>query len=121
MRIRHLKFAVAAAGVVFLASAVAAQPAMAAGYPDAAFYTGGNLTGTEKVVDVGAVGQCFNLAQPAKSAVNVAAVDIDVFFNANCQTGAPGRSGDLRFALGSLHTANFPYAAVSYRVRTMGS
>ncbi|MFJ8441520.1 hypothetical protein [Kitasatospora griseola] len=28
----------------------------------------------------------------------------------------PGRTGDLAYGLGSLHWANFPYQAASYRV-----
>jgi len=120
MRIRHKRFAVAAAGVAFLASVAAAQPAAAATSSEAAFYTGANLTGTKTGVDVGAVGQCRNLARSAKSAVNIEAVDIAVYFNADCRVGAPGQGGDLYYVVGSLHTANFPYGAVSYRVRPMG-
>jgi hypothetical protein len=111
--------------VVVLAAAVMASvalalPASANGY-EAAFYTGTSLTGTKTSVDTTAIGQCENLAEPAKSASNITDVDIVVYFNADCQKGAPGQSGDLYFGLGSLSQANFPYPAASYRVVPMGS
>lgn len=98
-----------------------AFPAGAATASDAAFYTGANQTGTATPVDPNGLGVCKNLTQSAKSAINVSSNDIDVFFNANCLPGAPGKQSDLHYALGSLHTANFPYAAVSYRARPAGS
>jgi hypothetical protein len=118
---RHLtRTALAAAAALF---AVTLAPQAASADTDGfhvSFFSGANGTGTETAVDLDAVGDCVELAQPARSAVNIAAVDVDVYFNAGCETGLPGRTGDTYFVLGSLHQANFPYAAVSYRVRNMG-
>ncbi|MFC8537436.1 hypothetical protein ACFUJY_26465 [Streptomyces sp. NPDC057249] len=112
----HRRYAAAAAcGAVLAVGAGLAQPA-AAQSPGVVFYTGAHQTGTATSVDLTSTG-CHNLAAPSASALNYAAVDVDVFFNADCRTGAPGDGGDLSFALGSLHTADFPYQAVSYRVR----
>ncbi|MET0134420.1 MAG: hypothetical protein ABW215_12600 [Kibdelosporangium sp.] len=125
MPVGHKSFAVAAAGAALLAAVAVAQPAAAASHPDndfhASFYTGAGQTGTETPIDIDLVGQCLNLAQPARSAVNIAPVDVEVYFNPDCQQGLPGRTGDTFFMLGSLHWANFPYDAVSYRLRPMGS
>lgn len=59
-------------------------------------------------------------AAAALSAVNIAPVDVEVYYKPGCETGLPGRTGDTYFVLGSLHQANFSFAAVSYRVRPMG-
>ncbi|MFJ1793053.1 hypothetical protein [Kitasatospora griseola] len=59
---------------------------------------------------------CHNLPAAAKSAVNFTTVNVTVYCNADCRTGAPGRTGDLAYGPGSLHWANFPYRALSYRV-----
>lgn len=111
------KFAIAAAGAAVLAAVAAAQPAAAATSPRMAFYTGSYLTGTEIVVDLDSPGQCENLERSAKSARNLSSAEVEVYFNADCRSGAPGTSGDLRFVVGALHYANFPYPALSYRVR----
>ncbi len=91
-----------------------AAPASASG-EHAEFYSGTNLTGSRHEVDL--TGEdCVNIA-PAKSASNISSADIEVFFNADCQKGWPGQPGDVYYVLGSLHQANYPFAAVSYRVR----
>jgi hypothetical protein len=79
------------------------------------FFSGKNLTGTRTVVDL-EVSSCQNLSRPALSAVNISEADVYVYYNADCRPGLPGTAGDSYFALGSLHSAQFPYAAVSYRV-----
>lgn len=107
----------AALGATLVLAGLGMQPAAAATQAEAAFYTGTNQTGTEIPVDVNAIGVCHNLSQPALSAANFVAEDIDVFFNPGCVTGAPGQQGGSYYVVGSLHTANFPYPAVSYRVR----
>ncbi len=115
---RNAKAAAAVCGAVVAACAGLAQPA-AAQSSDVVFYTGTHQSGEATSVDVTSTA-CHNLATPAASALNYATVDVDVFFNADCRAGAPGADGDLSFALSSLHLADFPYPAVSYRVRTNG-
>ncbi|GAA2120659.1 hypothetical protein GCM10009759_69750 [Kitasatospora saccharophila] len=110
--------ATAATGAALLLGAALAQPAAAVEFPHSAvayFATGSNLTGTQFAVDTTDTG-CHNLPAPANSAVDFTAADIKVYFNADCTTGLPGKTGDTAYALGSLHWANFPYPAVSYRV-----
>ncbi|MFE6894435.1 hypothetical protein [Streptomyces sp. NPDC057694] len=101
--------------VVALMCAIAAQPASAADSWQVAFYTGTGQTGTASVPSLDDT-SCHNLNTPALSARNYSDVDIQAYYNADCKTGAPGQGGDGYFALGSLHTANFPYPVVSYRV-----
>ncbi|MFS8104872.1 hypothetical protein LFM09_48000 [Lentzea alba] len=106
--------ALIAGGLAVLASMAFALPASASG-ENAAFYSGSNLSGSKSPVDL-ANGECVNVA-PVRSGINISSADIEVFFNADCKTGLPGRSGDTYYVLGSLHQGNFPFAAVSYRVR----
>ncbi|GHH58569.1 hypothetical protein [Lentzea cavernae] len=106
--------ALIAAGLTVLASMTLALPAHASG-ERATFYSGARQTGTAHAVDL-ANKECVNIA-PAKSASNISSSDIEVFFNANCQKGWPGQSGDTYYVLGSLHQATYPFDAVSYRVR----
>jgi len=82
-----------------------------------AFYTGSELTGTEHTADL-TDNTCHNLTEPALSALNYAAVDVDVYYNPDCRTGEPGKTGDLYMALGSLHWAELSYPGLSYRVRS---
>ncbi|GAA2978473.1 hypothetical protein Sfulv_60180 [Streptomyces fulvorobeus] len=109
--------AMAASGAAVLACTAAAPSASAAVNSGASFFSGKNLTGTRTVVDLHAPG-CQNLSQPALSATNMSGADVHVYYNADCQPGLPGRAGDSYFILGSLHSGQFPYAAVSYRVIT---
>ncbi|MFI6097405.1 hypothetical protein ACIA8G_17700 [Lentzea sp. NPDC051213] len=102
-------------GLAVLASLALALPASASG-ESATFYSGADLSGTKSPVDL-ANGDCVNLAVPSKSGLNVSSADIEVFYNADCKPGLPGRSGDTYYVLGSLHQGNFSFAAVSYRVR----
>lgn len=108
-----------ASGVALLLGTGLSQPAAAAGFPPvpgASFYTQAGYTGTEMPVDLGRTG-CVNLPEEALSGANLSAQDIEVYYNADCKTGAPGEDGDLYFALVSLHTVDFGrYPAVSYRV-----
>ncbi|WP_329139836.1 hypothetical protein OG552_34560 [Streptomyces sp. NBC_01476] len=121
MTVHSKAFGAAAAigGAALLALGAGMQPASATALPPAAFYSGTNQSGTATPVDLGRAGVCETLSQPALSALNYSAQDIDVYFNPGCRTGAPGTSSDLHFVLGSLHAGNFPYAAVSYRVRAL--
>jgi hypothetical protein len=121
MPVRHRMRAVLTAAAALSAVIVVAQPAVAdtQGF-HVSFYSGADGTGVETPVDLDAIGECFDLAKPARSAVNIAAVDVDVFYKPGCETGLPGQTGDTYFILGSLHQANFSPAAVSYRVRPMG-
>ncbi|GHJ35658.1 hypothetical protein [Streptomyces sp. TS71-3] len=119
MSIRTRQLAATAAAVAAVAlSAVAggAGAASAADAGDIAFYTGAGQSGTAIPVDADSAGTCRNLPEPALSGLNYAVNDVEVYFNADCATGAPGSHSDLYYVLGSLHTGTFPYAAVSYRV-----
>ncbi|MEV7990910.1 hypothetical protein AB0O67_03040 [Streptomyces sp. NPDC086077] len=49
--------------------------------------------------------------------MNVSPNDIDVYYNPDCRPGLPGSNGDTSYRLGSLHTGEFSFGAVSYRVR----
>ncbi len=106
--------ALIAGGLAVLATTALALPAHASG-EHAEFYAGTNLTGTRHEVDLAAE-DCVNIA-PARSASNISSADIEVFFNADCRKGWPGQSGDAYYVLGSLHQADYPFPAVSYRVR----
>ncbi|MFJ5991983.1 hypothetical protein [Lentzea sp. NPDC092896] len=106
--------ALIAGGLAVLASMALALPASAEG-EHAVLYSGSNLSGTKSAVDL-ANGECVNVA-PVRSGLNISSANIDVFFNANCAKGLPGQSGDTYYVLGSLHQGNFPFPAVSYRVR----
>jgi hypothetical protein len=88
-------------------------------FPSATFYTGTNLTGTATSVDLSQLGVCKTLSRSARSAFNFSVQEIEVYFNPGCKTGTPGNAGDISFVLGSLNLGNFPYPAVSYRVRNM--
>jgi hypothetical protein len=117
--------AVAIGGTALLALGTGVQSASAATasapftFPSATFYTGTNLTGTATSVDLSQVGVCKTLSRPARSAFNFSVQEIEVYFNPDCKTGTPGNAGDISFVLGSLNLGNFPYPAVSYRVRNM--
>ncbi|MFF3754850.1 hypothetical protein ACFYYH_31140 [Streptomyces sp. NPDC002018] len=116
MTARTRKLAATAATAAALVAVMGgAQPAAATG-PSAAFYTGAGQTGTKIPVDLSGTGTCQALPQPVLSATNLSAQDIDVYFNADCRTGAPGTTSDLYYRLGSLHNGDFGFPAVSYRV-----
>ncbi|MGW0791722.1 hypothetical protein ACWD04_26715 [Streptomyces sp. NPDC002911] len=106
-----------------LALMISAAPAQAApaGFPTATFYTGADQAGTAQEADLDAVGTCQTLAQPALSYTIVSDRDVDVFFNTDCRTGAPDTPGDLYYRTGTFNQGNFPYPAVSYRVRSVES
>ena len=113
-----VKITASVTGATLLVGAGIAQPAEAATFqPGATFYTGADFTGKEIPVDLGNA-QCVSLPAPAASAANLSSQNIAVYFNADCQQGAPGTTNDLLFILGGLHTANFPWVGVSYRVMT---
>jgi hypothetical protein len=128
MRVHNKAFgmAVAIGGTALLALGTGVQPASAATasapapFPSATFYTGTNLTGTATSVDLSQLGVCKTLPVSARSAFNFSAREIEVYFNPGCKTGTPGNTNDLSFVLGSLNLGNFPYPAVSYRVRNIG-
>ncbi|MBZ4321809.1 hypothetical protein [Streptomyces huiliensis] len=110
--------AAALSGAALLLGAGLAQPAAAVDFPNAPvayFAAGKDLTGRQAPVDITDT-TCRNLAEPALSAVNLTVADIQVYFDRDCRTGRPGHPSDLSYALGSLHWANFPYPALSYRV-----
>ncbi|MFF4737279.1 hypothetical protein ACFY2W_15600 [Streptomyces sp. NPDC001262] len=110
--------AVTASGAALLMGLGLAQPAAATGLPHAPvayFSAGQDLTGRQMPVDISNT-TCQNLPEPALSAVNFTAADIEVYCDRDCHTGLPGRPSDLSFGLGSLHQADFPYPALSYKV-----
>ncbi|MFJ4467908.1 hypothetical protein ACIP2X_10595 [Streptomyces sp. NPDC089424] len=109
--------AVASLAAALLALSAGSPSAAALGSPSAALHTGPRLTGTEIPVDLGDVGTCHNLTQAVRSGVNVSAHDIDVFYQPDCRAGLPGSNGDIFYRLGSLHTGEFGFGAVSYRVQ----
>jgi hypothetical protein len=100
-------------------SASATTASASTTFPSATFYTGTNLTGTPTSVDLSQVGVCKTLSRSARSAFNFSVKEIEVYFNPDCKTGTPGNPSDIYFVLGSLNLGNFPYPAVSYRVRTI--
>ncbi|MEV4436928.1 hypothetical protein [Streptomyces sp. NPDC049585] len=109
---------VALSAAALLAGLGLAQPAGAVDLPHAPvayFSTGSDLTGRRMPVDIGDT-ECKNLPEPAASAVNFTTADINVYFNRDCRPGLPGHSGDVYFALGSLHWGNLSYPGLSYRV-----
>lgn len=106
-----------ASGLAALAATTFALPATAAESGEhAAFYSGTRLSGTKAPVDLTSH-QCVNLAQPARSAINISNVAIDVFYNSDCRPGLPGQTGNTHFILDSLGQANFSLPALSYRVK----
>lgn len=100
--------ALIAGGLAVLASMALALPVSASG-EHITLYSGANLSGAKTPVDL-ANGECVNLASPVRSGINISSADIDVFYRAAC-------SGESHYALGSLHQGDFPFPAVSYRVR----
>jgi hypothetical protein len=104
----------AAAGVLLVLGA--SPQAGAAELPGVTFYTGSDGTGTAGAANLDQVEVCQELPAKARSYTAVSNQNVDVFFNADCQTGAPGKSSDLYFVTGTLNSGNFPYPAVSYRV-----
>ncbi|WP_424890132.1 hypothetical protein [Streptomyces sp. XH2] len=110
--------ALAAAGAALLVGAVVTQPAAAVDLPHnsvAYFSAGKDLAGRQAPVDISNT-DCQNLSEPALSAVNFTASNIEVYYNHDCRTGLPDKPGDWAYGLGSLHWANFAYPALSYRV-----
>ncbi|MCC2274051.1 hypothetical protein LKL35_01120 [Streptomyces sp. ET3-23] len=110
--------AIVASAAALTVSTGLAQPAAATDFPNAPvayFATGQDLTGRQMPVDISNT-DCRTLPEPARSAVNFTAANIQVYFNHDCRTGLPDRPSDLSFGLGSLHWGNFPYPALSYRV-----
>ncbi|MFE6100406.1 hypothetical protein ACFVQ4_10620 [Streptomyces laurentii] len=105
------------AAAAALAGVGLAPQASAAGIlPGVHFYTGTGQTGTAQQADLGKAGACQELSAPALSYTAASNQNVDVFFKPGCETGAPGKVGDLYFKTGTLNMGNFPYAAVSYRV-----
>ena len=83
------------------------------------FYTGGDWTGTKMPVNMENVGECRTIPLPAYSLIfytDQPVSGIDIFYNPDCQTGAPGTTGDLYTHFSSLNAGGFPYQAISYRV-----
>ncbi|GAA2346008.1 hypothetical protein OKJ48_14525 [Streptomyces kunmingensis] len=107
----------ASAGAAALLVLGAAPQAGAAEWPGVTFYTGVDGTGTAIAIDTDQVGVCRELPAAAKSYTSVSERGVDVFFNPDCRTGAPGTNGDIHYVVGTLNTGDFPYPAVSYRVR----
>ncbi|GAA2679157.1 hypothetical protein [Streptomyces lunalinharesii] len=108
--------AVVAAVAAALCLAGAGQ-AQAAPLGSVTFYTGTDRTGTAVQLDLDKVGVCQELTTPARSFYAASNQAVDVFFNQDCVTGAPGQASDLYFRTGTLGQGNFPYAAVSYRIQ----
>ncbi|GGJ91916.1 hypothetical protein GCM10011583_24260 [Streptomyces camponoticapitis] len=122
MTLRMLRLPGTAAAVTAgaLLGLLGVAPSATASAPvgEASFYTGAQQTGDETAVDLDAVGVCQSLPRSARSAVNLSAQNIDVFFRPGCETGTPAAPGDTYYVLGSLHTAGFPFPALSYRVQS---
>ncbi|MEU3188624.1 hypothetical protein ABZ707_31175 [Streptomyces sp. NPDC006923] len=115
---KQLAGVLAGSGAALLVCTGLAQPAAAAvPYPGASFYAAAGQSGTEFPVDLSSTA-CQTLPQAARSAVNLSGSDIVVYFNPDCAPGTPGSSGDTTYVLGSLHSGDFPFPAVSYRVVT---
>ncbi len=118
---RHGKLATLVASTAAAAALLTVGAAPQAGAadldPGVTFYTGAARTGTAQRADLAQVGVCQELSAPALSYLAVSNQNVDVFFNADCRTGAPGRSGDLYYRTGTLNAGDFPYPAVSFRVR----
>jgi hypothetical protein len=113
-KIAALAGAAAAASLLALASGA---PAGADELPGVHFYTGPDRTGTDIVADLGNPGVCHELPQSAASYLAIADKNVEVYFNPGCRPGAPGTSSDLSYLTGTFNSGNFPYPAVSYRVR----
>ncbi|MFD7668727.1 hypothetical protein [Streptomyces sp. NPDC059788] len=114
------RFAAAAGGVLassLLVLGAGGTSAVAAGLPGVTFYTGADATGSAITADLDKVGTCQELSAPVRSFRSISERSVEVYFNAGCRPGAPGTNGDLTYVVGTLNTGNFPYAAVSYRVR----
>lgn len=109
-----------AAAAASLLTLTAGTPASADDLPGVLFYTGANSTGTEMAADLGDPGVCHQLPQSAASYLAISDKNVEVYFNPDCKTGAPGTSGDLYYVTGTLNSGNFPFLAVSYRVRPVG-
>ncbi|GHH83730.1 hypothetical protein GCM10018793_46540 [Streptomyces sulfonofaciens] len=114
---RTRKLATAATAAALLALAGGAGSATAADVGDVFFYSGTGQSGSRTPASLDDPGTCHNLAEPALSGLDYAVDYVNVYFNSDCRTGAPGTSSDLYYVLGSLHADDFPYPAVSYRVR----
>ncbi|MFC0598250.1 hypothetical protein [Streptomyces palmae] len=118
--IRHGKLAAlvtSAAAAAALLTLGAAPQAGAADLPlGVTFYTGSDRTGTAMSADLDEVGVCQELSAPALSYLAISQRNVDVFFNPDCQTGAPGQSGDLYYRTGTFNGGDFPYPALSFRV-----
>ncbi|MFQ6147113.1 hypothetical protein ACLMNJ_29290 [Streptomyces seoulensis] len=106
----------AAVGALLSGAAAAGQPAAAASYPwGISLYTGVGETGVKTEVDLNDT-SCHNLSVPQLSVVDVSDSDLYAYFNADCRTGEPGKSGDTYWIVGSLHQGDSPFPIVSYRV-----
>ncbi|MEV6123003.1 hypothetical protein AB0M23_21215 [Streptomyces sp. NPDC052077] len=114
---RHLGRAAVATAAAALCLAGTGQ-AQADPLGSVTFYTGADRTGTAVRLDLEKVGVCQELGTPARSFLALSNQAVDVFFNEDCVTGAPGRTGDLYFRTGTLGQGDFPYPAVSYRIRS---
>ncbi|MGC5341450.1 hypothetical protein ACPXCE_00915 [Streptomyces sp. DT24] len=116
---RHKKWATivattAAGGLLVLGTGA---PSSAAVRPGVTFYTGLHGTGTAVAADLAQVGVCQELSPSARSYFAATDRNVEVFFNADCRAGAPGESSDLVYVTGTLNSGDFPWTAVSYRVR----
>ncbi|MET9109491.1 hypothetical protein [Streptomyces zhihengii] len=120
MRSTHLRRALPA--VVATAALLALAPGAQAAdtFPSGRLFTGFGASGALMNIDYSAVGECRNLPAAARSYNVLAENDVDVFFNSDCRKGAPGKTGDLYYRVGTFNAGDFPWAAVSYRVRPAG-
>ncbi|GAA3164882.1 MULTISPECIES: hypothetical protein [Streptomyces] len=116
---RRLSRAAVASAAAALCLAGASQ-AQAAPLGSATLYTGADRTGTAVPLDLAKTGVCQNLTTPVRSFSVASNQSVDVFFNKDCTTGAPGKPGDLYYRTGTLGQGNFPYEAVSYRINPAG-
>ncbi|MEU1079658.1 hypothetical protein ABZ368_05315 [Streptomyces sp. NPDC005908] len=115
--LRKAAASVTGAAAVLLTVAAAPQAGATDWRPGVTFYTGAQQGGVAMSADLDAVGVCRELPAPAVSYLAVSDRNVDVFFNPGCRTGAPGGTGDLGYRTGTLNAGDFPYPAVSYRVR----
>ncbi|MFD4611688.1 hypothetical protein ACFWOT_27100 [Streptomyces sp. NPDC058440] len=115
-RVSRVAVATAAAALCL----AGAGPAQAATLGSITFYTGADKTGTAVQLDLEKVDMCQELTTPVRSFFAASNQSVDVFFNKGCTTGAPGRTGDVYYRTGTLGQGNFPYDAVSYRIRATG-
>ncbi|GCD48233.1 hypothetical protein [Streptomyces paromomycinus] len=114
-RVAAAASAVLASGLLVLGAGSA--PAGAAGLPGITFYTGPNGTGSAIAANLDKVGECQELPTPVQSFLAISERDVEVYYNAGCRPGAPGKDGDLLYVTGTLGSGNFSYAGLSYRVR----